>query len=130
MKPSGDVGMKRLLIVEDDRDMREIYRYMFKEQSRRYKINLVRDARSALPLLGRERFDLVISDVIMETMSGESFLARLREREKHSNVPVLIVTVLGADMLRRLKGMKRVYYLQKPITKDAMLKKVAGIVRA
>ncbi|MEI6634240.1 MAG: response regulator [Chlamydiota bacterium] len=118
--------MKRIIIIiDDDRDMQAIYRHMLKEEAARYSLRFAGDAARALRMLAREPADLVISDVIMGTMDGVTFLTRLRERGVE--VPVLIVSVLHPDMLPGARGAKRVYFMQKPITGEGLrdtLKKI------
>jgi len=112
---------KRVLVVEDDRDMRMLYRYMFQDMGMRYPVRIVGDTQSALRLLKTTRFDVIISDVIMERIVGEPFIRRVRSETKHATIPVLIVTVLGSHMLSQLKKMERIYFLEKPITKEFLL---------
>lgn len=111
---------RRLLIVEDDRDMQAIYRYIFKGLEGRYTVRITGEAPRALDLIRRERFDLIISDMIMETMTGDTFLQRLRESRRSAAVPVLVVTVLGADLVSNIKR-SGVHYLEKPIGREELL---------
>jgi CheY-like chemotaxis protein len=119
--------MNQILVVEDDQDMQIIYRFMFKDEAHRFAIQIVADAGEALRIINQKPFDLVISDIIMRTQ-GECFIERLRTEEKN-HMPVLVVSVLNPDMLARLKKMHGVYFLQKPITKEKLLKKINSILR-
>lgn len=112
---------KRVLIIEDDGDMRMLYRYMFQNAGMRYSVRIVGDTQSALRMLKSSRFDAIISDVIMERMVGEPFIRRARSETKHATIPVLIVTVLDSSMLGQMKKMERVYFLEKPITKEFLM---------
>jgi DNA-binding NtrC family response regulator len=117
--------MKRIIIIDDDRDMHVIYRHMLKDEAARYSLRFAGDASRGLRMLKREPADLVISDVIMGAMDGETFLNRLRV--EGTEVPVLIVSVLHPDILPRARGAKGVYFMQKPITGDGLrdtLKKI------
>lgn len=118
---------KRVLIVEDDKDMQSIYAHMLGGEKTRYEIRIVDDPLSALKLIHEEAFDAVITDMIMRSMTGEAFIAHLRKDGKHPLVPVLVVTVLGQEMLESFKGMSRVYFLQKPVTRDKLLGKIRAI---
>lgn len=120
--------MTRILIVEDDRDMRTVYGFMFKDETGKCAVRIVDSAEKALGEIGRARFDLVISDIIMRTMCGECFIERMRKVSKN-HAPVLVVSVLSPDMLTKLKKMTGVHFLQKPITKEKLLKKINGILR-
>jgi len=120
--------MKRILIVEDDPDMQAIYKFMFKDEAQRYALQITGDTARAMKSVRQQRFDLIISDIIMADMAGQSFLSRVRE-EGRGGVPILVVSVLNPDMLVQLKKMRRVYFLQKPITKEKLLKMINRILR-
>lgn len=120
--------MKRILIVEDDPDMQAIYKFMFNNETHKYAIQITGDAARALRAIRQKHFDLIISDIIMRDMSDRSFPAQVRQEERN-NAPVLVVSVLNPDMLGQLKKMHRVYFLQKPITREKLLKKINSILR-
>ncbi len=106
--------MKRILIVDDDGDMRAIYRYMLGGEAAGYDLRFARDGLQALRMLARKPADLVISDVIMKSMDGMTFVRRLREGG--FSAPVLVVSVLKREMLPGARGAKRVYFMEKPVT--------------
>lgn len=120
--------MKNILIIEDDKDMHRIYEDMFKTEGKKYKIEILDDATIALKRLKEEKYDLVILDIIMEPMSGDSFFVYLRENIKTTDIPVLIVSVLSPDTLVQLKKINHVQFFQKPITKEQLLKKIDEIL--
>lgn len=119
--------MKRILIIDDDRDMQAIYRHMLKDEAARYSLRFTADPARALQMLRQEPADLVISDMIMGEMNGEAFIARLREGG--AKTPILIVSVLHHDILPGARAARGVRFLQKPVTGEAlrdMLKKMLG----
>jgi len=124
------IRMKRVLIVEDDTDMQEIYRNMFKDQADKYKVEILGDAVEAFRRLKKEIFDLVILDIIMEPMPGDSFFACARDDAEVREVPILVVTVLNPDDLAHFKKINHVDFLQKPITKEELFAKIASFLKA
>lgn len=121
--------MKKVLIIEDDPDMQAIYRCMFEEEKSRYEATIVPDPLAALALLRKKRFDTIISDIIMEEMSGDSFLERAREERRHRDVPIIVVSVLGEAMLAKLKSMPRIRFMQKPITREELFRALSHLGR-
>ena len=121
--------MKRILIVEDDLDMQAIYRFMFKDEGQTYAIQITGDTVSALRAIRQNHYDLIISDIIVRATKDESFIAQVK-KERKDGIPVLVVSVLSPDMLAQLKKMRRVYFLQKPITKEKLLNKITRILRS
>lgn len=108
-----------ILVVEDDKQMHEIYRHMFKDSD--YDVTYVRTAATALNKLKDKDYDLVILDIIMDPMPGDSFFIYLRNNPKTKNIPVVVVTVLKKEVCRRLEDINNVTFLEKPITKDQLL---------
>lgn len=120
--------MTHILIVEDDRDMQAMYGFMFKGEAHRCEVQIVDSAEKALRETDNSRFDLIISDIIMRTMCGECFIERIRKASK-DHTPILVVSVLGADMLMKLKKLPDIHFLQKPITREKLFDKIDGILR-
>jgi adenylate cyclase len=119
---------KRILIVEDDRDMQEYYEYIFRNERKRYIVDLVGDPVSAMGQLKERKYDLFIVDIIMERMPGDVFIANIKKDRRTKEIPVLVVSVLEPDMLEELVKKKRVYFLPKPITKKQLLSKMRELL--
>ncbi|MFH1238922.1 MAG: response regulator [bacterium] len=119
--------MKNIMIVEDDKDMQEIYRNIFKDE-KKYEISLIDDATMALRTLKDKTFDLIILDIIMEPMMGDSFFLFIKGDEKTRHIPIIVVSVLSPDTLKQLQKVDNVMILQKPITKAQLLKEVNKIL--
>ena len=97
---------KAILIVEDDAAVRELVAKTL--QTAGYSVQAVELAARALDVLRSERFDLVILDLGMPrgTMDGMELLARIREVEEWSDLPVVILSgygdIVNRDVTRRL----------------------------
>ena len=113
--------LRRILIVEDSRDMREIYKTFFKNHHKEYHIDMEGDAQIALEKLKKDHYDLIVLDIIMEPMTGESFLVYTRENKPTEDVPIVIVSVLSEGILKGLKRYKNIEFLQKPVTEVQLM---------
>ena len=122
------VKVKKILVVEDDREMQELYKYFFRGQENKYSIQLENNAERALEKTKKEKFDLIILDIIMEPMSGDSFFIYLRGDKKNKTTPVLVVSVLRPDTLQELKKINHINFVQKPITKELLMQKLEEIL--
>lgn len=85
--------MAKILLVEDDNNLREIYEARL--QAEGYTIVSARDGEEALVVAKAERPDLVISDVMMPKISGFEMLDILRNTEGLQHVKVIMLTALG-----------------------------------
>lgn len=85
--------MAKILLVEDDNNLREIYEARL--QAEGYAIVSARDGEEALVVAKAEQPDLVISDVMMPKISGFEMLDILRNTEGLKEVKVVMLTALG-----------------------------------
>jgi len=125
---SGKSTPKKILIVEDDKDMQEIYRDFFTSRKNNYTIDIEGKANAGLRRLTEQPYDLVILDIIMEPIPGDTFYACARSYNKTQNIPILVVSVLKAESLSNLKKINHVHFLQKPITEDQLFAKIDAIL--
>ena len=84
--------MKSILIVDDDRNLRKLYKAELEAEG--YKIRLAEDGKRALEAVSAEAPDLVIMDIRMPEIDGlEAMVYVLRE---HKNVPVILNTAYSS----------------------------------
>jgi len=119
---------KQILIVEDDQDMREAYKVFFADQEDNYEVNIVGDALEATRIMNEVRFDLVIVDIIMEPVAGDSLSIFIRENKETADIPILVISVLSPETLEGLKTLQNIHFLHKPITEDLLLKKISDVL--
>jgi|TARA_R110000782_G_scaffold13823_21_gene40627 two-component system chemotaxis response regulator CheY len=120
----------RILVVESFSTMRRIIRNLLTDLGYRY-ISEAEDGLSALPMLHNQRFDFVITDLIMPRMSGLDLLRAIRADANLSHIPVLMIT---ADAKREqiieaaLAGVNA--YMVKPFTAATLESKILSIINS
>lgn len=85
--------MSKILLVEDDNNLREIYEARL--QAEGYTIVSAMDGEEALVVAKKEKPDLIISDVMMPRISGFEMLDILRNTDGLKEVKVIMLTALG-----------------------------------
>lgn len=85
--------MAKILLVEDDNNLREIYEARL--QAEGYTIVSAHDGEEALVVAKAETPDLIISDVMMPKISGFEMLDILRNTDSLKDVKVIMLTALG-----------------------------------
>ncbi len=104
--------MAKLLLVEDDNNLREIYEARL--QAEGYEIASAEDGEQALVVAKQFRPDLVISDVMMPKISGFEMLDILRNTPGLEHARVIMLTALGqAEDKARADSLKADRYLVK-----------------
>ena len=92
-----------MLVAEDNSDMRALIRIHF-EQS--YRIVEAADGEEAWESALRTIPDIVLSDVMMPGTDGYELLKRLKNDERTSHIPVILITALGSKE-NKMEGLTR-----------------------
>ncbi len=87
--------MSKIMIVEDDDSLREIYGIRLTAEG--YAVISAHDGEDALAVAVRERPDLIISDVMMPKISGFDMLDILRSTPETQNIKVIMMTALSSE---------------------------------
>ena len=102
-----------VLVVDDNALDREMLAWRLGRLG--YSVTLAEDGFSALELLARQDYDLVLLDVIMPEMNGFDVLEELKADPRLRHVPVIVVSALdGNDWVARCIANGAEDYLPKP----------------
>lgn len=85
--------MTKVLLVEDDNNLREIYEARLAAEG--YEISTAKDGEDALAVAKQIKPDLIISDVMMPRISGFEMLDILRNTEGLKHTRIIMLTALG-----------------------------------
>jgi DNA-binding NtrC family response regulator len=111
---------ERVLIVEDDRDMREMLSEILGDAG--YETVAHSEATEALKLIreGREMLDLVVTDVRMPGVKGDEILSAVRD--SRAEAPVIVITAFGSveHAVEMVKAGAH-QYITKPFHADELL---------
>jgi CheY-like chemotaxis protein len=115
--------MARVLLVEDNRDNRDIYRTML-EYAGHEVVEAVNGA-EALPLAHSGHPDLIVMDVTMPVMDGLQATRQLRADTDTSRIPILVLTAhaLASDVQDAMDA-GATAYLSKPCAPRVLLAEV------
>ncbi len=91
MRLGGSDVMKRILVIDDEENIRLLYKEELAEEG--YEVSVAASAQEALAKIEAERPDLITLDIRMPGIDGIEFLRLLRERDR--DLPVIIVTAYG-----------------------------------
>ena len=95
----GKVQRKRILVVDDSLNTREIERDVLEAWG--YQVTLAEHGQDGLDKARAEVFDAVLTDVEMPIMDGFTLTARLREEENYQDKPIIIITSRAKESDRR-----------------------------
>jgi DNA-binding response OmpR family regulator len=126
--PSVNTSGARILIVEDNADMRDLLEELLAPT---YECTSVADGQEALDIISTtpNGFDLVLSDVMMPNVDGYELLRKLKASTTTALIPLVMLTARTAerDRLQALRlGVDD--YLTKPFSAEELLLRVHHII--
>jgi CheY-like chemotaxis protein len=102
---------RKLLLVEDDSDLRSFYESFLSEQ---YLVESAGDGESGFAKALSEKFDLILLDLMMPKLDGVGFLERKVQTASIKDIPVVIMTNIGQDdVLKKCFELGVKYYILK-----------------
>ncbi len=116
-------GEETILVAEDEPIVAGLVRGVLSQEG--YTVVVARNGVEALELAGEKgsRFDLVLTDVIMPSMSGPELVKRLHERQP--GLPVLFMSGYTEDILAEHDfRIEEIDLLRKPFSREQLLTRV------
>lgn len=123
-QPSLDAS-PHLLIVDDDREIRDLLGRFLKKHG--YRVTTARDGKEMRRALADWRIDLVVLDLMLP---GEDGLVLCRDLRARSNLPVIMLTAMREET-DRIVGLEMGAddYLPKPFNPRELLARVKAVLR-
>ena len=114
VRSSGD--RVRVLVVEDDQLLQNIYRETFLTWSLPLDVHLMDHGLDALVEVGREPPDLLIADLRIPGIDGFEMIRRLRDNPLSSDIAIVVVSALGPKEIAAAGGLPEdITVYRKPI---------------
>ena len=117
----------RVLIADDDAVVRDVVRRYLERDG--LQVRVVGDGHEALRVLGTERIDVAVLDVMMPGPNGLSLCRTLRNGGDYT-IPVILLTALGEED-DRIAGLEAGAddYLTKPFSPRELALRVRSVLR-
>lgn len=117
---------KRLMIVEDNDDLRYYLRHIFEAC---YHVVDVADGRQALSYLEHQMVDFIISDVMMPGIQGDMLCRKIKQSVATSHIPVILLTAkAGRESMIKGFDCGADDYIPKPFDTEILLAKVHNMM--
>lgn len=88
-----DVKKQKIMIVEDDFFVMDIYRTKLLQEN--FQVIGAANGVEALEKLSKERPDLILLDIVMPYMDGIEVLKKIRANKEYENLPIVLLTNLS-----------------------------------
>ena len=120
--------MKKILIVDDEKDILEFLSYNLKKEG--FSIYTAFDGLEGLEKTKKIKPDLIIVDLMMPKMNGIEMCENIRNDKKLSNVIILFLTARSEDYTQiAALDSGADDFLKKPIKPKLLISKVKSIMR-
>ena len=119
-------GKKKLLVVEDNDDIREYVANCFDGE---FQVAQARNGQEGLDMVGNQAPDIVISDIMMPLMDGIEMCRKMKTDIATSHIPIILLTAKDA-LTDKEKGYDSGAdsYLTKPFTAKLLRSRVKNIL--
>jgi DNA-binding response OmpR family regulator len=116
----------RILAVDDQRYFRELITGLLSQEG--FEVRTAASGEEALHVLEIERFDVVVTDLVMPGMSGTDLVSRIKARDPEQDVVVVTGVV---DVRSAVDAMKvgASEYLLKPFDREALVRSLDTILQ-
>lgn len=116
----------RIMIVEDNASLRL---FLMKSLSDIYQVDGAENGQEAIDKIKVQQPDLIISDVMMSVMDGETMCRTLKSDIETSHIPIILLIALGdkKDILRGLET-KADMYITKPFDLMVLRANISNIL--
>ena len=122
--------MSKILLVEDDADIREIVLYAL--NSAGFDASGFENGDDFFEVLAKEPTlpDLVALDIMLPRDDGLTILKKLRQNQHYSAIPVIMLTAKGSE-LDKIKGLDLGAddYLTKPFSVMELISRIKAVLR-
>ena len=122
------VCMKRILIIEDDRDIVELVRYNLANEG--FQVSAAYDGVTGLNTLKKTPPDLLLLDLMLPKLSGLDICREVRRDDSLNRLPILMLTARGEEA-DRVVGLEMGAddYVTKPFSPRELLARVKALLR-
>ena len=120
--------MRRVLIVEDDKDIVELVRYNLEKEG--YQTAVAADGLTALSTLRRTPPDLVLLDLMLPKLPGLEVCREIRRDQSLNRLPILMLTARGEEA-DRVVGLEMGAddYVTKPFSPRELVARIKALLR-
>jgi len=120
--------MFTILVVEDDKDIREMLTLFLK--SSQYSVKSIENGTLALEYLNKATPDLLLLDWMLPDINGVDLIPKIRKRPVHKKMPILMLTA-RAEESDKIKGLDigADDYMTKPVSLKELDARIRALIR-
>lgn len=120
--------MKTILIIEDEHDLAELVAFNLEKEG--YRPLIAHDGTAGLEAARHDQPDLILLDLMLPGIMGTELCKLLKNHEKTSSIPVIMLTAKGEE-IDRVVGFEvgADDYIVKPFSSRELLLRIKAVLR-
>jgi phosphate regulon transcriptional regulator PhoB len=117
-----------ILVVDDEADLVELVSYNLKKEG--FRIDSASDGESALAEIRKDKYDLLILDLLLPGIQGMELCRIVRNDPKTASLPIIMLTAKGEEV-DRIVGLEigADDYVTKPFSPRELVARVKAVLR-
>ena len=115
----------KILIVDDDSDSLMLQQSIVQRIG--FYTQVAVNGMDAIKIIKLEKPDLILLDLFMPQMDGFETIKIIK---KEYNIPIIVVTAGGNQIINQIKEMGITHYIQKPITATKLQKEIYSCLQS
>lgn len=121
-----EVGRKRILIVDDNEDLRL---FLSEQLKQFYIVDTACNGEEGLSKVSSQSYDLIISDIMMPVIDGFEFSDKVKSNIDTSHIPFIMLTA-KTNMEARIESLEHGadVYIEKPFSTDFVLAQIKSLL--
>ncbi|MEW6714066.1 MAG: response regulator transcription factor [Nitrospirota bacterium] len=118
----------KILIVEDEKDISGLISYNLDKEG--FEVSVSSDGEDALRLIRKQKFSLIILDLMLPGIQGMELCKILKSSEETSLIPIIMLTA-KSDELDKVLGLEMGAddYITKPFSPRELIARVRAVLR-
>ena len=122
------MAKKRILVVEDDRDINELIRYNLEREG--FEVLSLYDGGQVVDIVSTRKPDLILLDLMLPECDGLDICRQLKSEHSTKNIPIIMITAKGteSDVVIGL-SLGADDYIPKPFSPNVLLARIKTVFR-
>ncbi|MBS1111819.1 MAG: DNA-binding response regulator, partial [Nitrospirae bacterium] len=118
----------KILVVEDEKDISGLISYNLSKEG--FKVSVSSDGEDALRVVRKEKFSLIILDLMLPGIKGMELCKILKSSEETSFIPIIMLTAKSEE-LDKVLGLEMGAddYITKPFSPRELIARVRAVLR-
>ncbi len=118
---------KTVMIVDDEQPSHDLYGRMLRKSS--YNMINVYDGYEALSKLNEKRPDLIITDITLSMMTGDTLFLHLKSIPEYQDIPFILTTNISHRSYKSLRKIDpNLVFLDKIYIRERLIEEVKALI--